>query len=95
MNDRRKHKRRHTIFYLKVYDETTGKVAGRLVDITIEGMMLVSEKQVDMSNIFDFRLALPEKINGVDELTLKAKSVRLSVCGSDFGGYISYIRLFR
>ena len=75
MDERRKHKRRHSIFYIKVYDKETGKIAGRLVDITAGGMMLVSEKPVDVGTISKFKMALPEKIGDIGEISLNARSV--------------------
>lgn len=75
MSERRRHKRRNSIFYLKVYDKETGKVAGRLVDITTGGMMIVSEKPVDVGKVAEFRMPLPEKIRDIEEISFNAKSV--------------------
>jgi len=75
MEERRKHKRRHSIFYIKVYDEETGKMAGRLVDITTGGMMLVSEEPIEVGTISRFKMPLPEKIRDIGEISFKARSV--------------------
>lgn len=75
MDERRRHKRRHSIFYIKVYDEATGKMAGRLVDITSGGMMLVSEKPIEVGTVSKFKMPLPEKIHDIGEILLDARSV--------------------
>jgi len=75
MDERRKHKRRHTIFYIRVFDEKTGKMAGRLVDITTKGMMLVNEEPITPHSMYRLILPLPEEIRGIGEIVLNAKSV--------------------
>ncbi len=75
MDERRKHKRRHSIFYIKVYDKETGKIAGRLVDITTGGMMLVSEKPIKIGTVSEFKMPLPGKIGDIGEISLNARSV--------------------
>ena len=75
MDERRKHKRRNSIFYIKVYDKETGKIVGRLVDITTGGMMLVSEKPIEIGTVADFRMPLPEKIRNIEEISFNAQSV--------------------
>ncbi len=75
MSERRKHKRRNSIFYIKVYDKETGKTAGRLVDITTGGMMIVSEKPVEVGTVAEFKMPLPEKIRDIGEISFNAKSV--------------------
>ncbi len=75
MDERRKHKRRHSIFYIKVYDQETSKTIGRLVDITTGGMMLVSEKPVPVGTVTKLKMPLPEKIHDIGEISFDAKSV--------------------
>lgn len=75
MDERRKHKRRNSIFYIKVFDNKTGKIVGRLVDITTGGMMLVSERPLKIGTVSKYRMPLPEKIHDVSEITFEAKSV--------------------
>jgi hypothetical protein len=43
MPEKRKLKRRQLIYYLRVLDRDSGALVGRLVDITTEGVMLLSE----------------------------------------------------
>ncbi len=46
MEERRKIKRRHLLYFGRVYDETARKLLGYLVDITESGFMLLSEEPI-------------------------------------------------
>ncbi len=74
MEERRKLPRRHLYYYSRVFDEDTREMAGRLVDITHEGMMMVSEKPISSDNEYKFKLILPEAIEGKRNLVIEAKS---------------------
>lgn len=71
MGERRGNKRRHLIYYLPVFDYKTNKVMGHLVDITVKGLMLMSERPLKTDTIFHLKMFLP----GKNELSFKAKSV--------------------
>jgi len=53
-------KRRHLIYYLEVYDDATGTLLGHLVDITSEGIKLVSKAPIAAGKDFQLRMQLPE-----------------------------------
>jgi c-di-GMP-binding flagellar brake protein YcgR len=74
MDERRVLKRRHLYYYSRVFDEATQQMAGRLVDITTEGIMLVSEKPVSANTRFKFKMLLPKSIEGQKTLNLEAES---------------------
>jgi len=73
MEDRRTLRRRHLYYYSRVFDEGTQQMAGRLVDLTTEGMMVISEKPIDSETTYTFRLFLPKSIEGKKTLTIEAK----------------------
>ena len=73
MEERRSEDRRHLYYYSRVFDESTQAMAGRLVDISTAGMMLVSEKPINNKTHFSFRLILPKAIEGKKELHLEAQ----------------------
>lgn len=75
MAEKRKSKRRHLIYYLKVYDRTTGQLIGQIGDITTEGIMLITESPIDPNRLFQFRMLLPEEIEGKKEIYFDAKSL--------------------
>jgi hypothetical protein len=76
MIERRKLKRRHLIHYLKVFDRNTDALMGHLVNITSEGILLISERFIEPNQIFQLKMVLPAKILGKDQLHFDAKSVR-------------------
>jgi hypothetical protein len=60
--DRRKLKRRHVIFYSRVFDRNSGALLGHLMDITIEGLMLISETPLKTDLTYHLRMDLPEDV---------------------------------
>ncbi len=62
-NDRRSVMRRHLIYYLRVWDVKANKLLGHVVDINADGLMLISEKQIEPGKIFDLEIRWnsPEK----------------------------------
>jgi hypothetical protein len=73
--DNRKLKRRHLIYYLRVYDATTDQLIGHLVDITTEGMMLISEQTIPVEKDFKFRMVLPDEIMSKPDILIEARSI--------------------
>jgi len=59
MPDRRKVKRRHLLYYLRVFDRNTGRQLGHLVDITPEGIMLMSERPIRVGRTIAMKMMLP------------------------------------
>ena len=62
MENKRKLKRRHLIYYLRVFDQSNGQLIGHLVDITKEGLMLISEQPLITDKEYKFRMVLPTEI---------------------------------
>jgi hypothetical protein len=87
MSDRRTLHRRHLIYYLKIFDRTTDELLGHLVDITEEGLMIVSENCVDSGKVIKLRMSLPREIEGKEEIEFEALSMwcRKDVNPSLFG----------
>jgi hypothetical protein len=57
--EKRKTRRRHLIYYLRVFDRRDGKLIGHLVDLTHEGLMLMSEAPVPTGVEYQMRMDLP------------------------------------
>jgi hypothetical protein len=87
MSDRRTLHRRHLIYYLKVFDRTTDELLGHLVDITEEGLMLVSENCLESGKVFKLKMSLPREIEDKEEIEFDAMSMwcRKDVNPSLFG----------
>lgn len=73
--DRRSIKRRHLIYYLRLFDQNSGALVGHLVDITPQGMMLISEQPIAVGVIYQLKMALPFEIGGKTELLLTARAI--------------------
>ena len=77
MADKRTLKRKHLVYYLKVYDRKTNKLIGHLVDVTTEGIMLIGKDKIDKNTLFQMRLDLNENKKNTDknEIWFDAESV--------------------
>ncbi len=73
--DRRKLERRHLIYYLRVFDQETDQLLGHLVNVSPEGVMLISENPLETEKRFQLCMHFPDKIFGKEGLTIKAQSV--------------------
>jgi hypothetical protein len=71
--DRRKLKRRHVIFYSRVFDRNSGVLLGHLMDITIEGLMLISEAPLNAGITYHLRMDLPEDVMTKAYLSFEAQ----------------------
>jgi hypothetical protein len=73
--DKRRLKRRHLIYYLRVFSNPGGELIGHLVDITGEGVMLISEKPVAKDTEYEMRMVLPFEILSVEAILFKATCI--------------------
>lgn len=71
--DRRKLKRRHIIFYSRVFDRNTGALLGHLMDITVEGLMLISDSPLETGTTYHLRMDLPEDVRAKPYLSFDAQ----------------------
>jgi hypothetical protein len=56
--------RKHLIYYLKVTDRETNQAIGHAVNISNEGLMLISEEPIKAESTFQLQMFLPEEIQG-------------------------------
>ena len=73
--DKRRLKRRHLIYYLRVFDRNSDQILGHLVDVTQEGAKLISENPIPIGRRFQLRMILPAEIFGRDHLDFEAESL--------------------
>ena len=74
----RKHRRRprkNTPHLVKVLDVETGIPLGRVVDITADGMMLVTEGSVSLGSTIQARLILPVMVQARTDIQVEAEAV--------------------
>lgn len=67
--------RRHLIYYLRVFDRDSGQLLGHVVDITIEGLMLVSDRPVETHRPYHLRMDLPANMFGREHLEFEAQAL--------------------
>ncbi len=72
--DQRRLKRRHLFYYLKVFDAASGRLIGHLVDLTREGVMILTADPVEVGAPFRLRLELPQEVDGQNDLLIEARS---------------------
>ena len=75
MSEKRRLRRNNLIYYLKVFDQSNEALLGHLVDITSEGIMLVSEGPIATGIDYRLRLVFPRDIFGEEKIDFTAKSV--------------------
>src|SRR3990172_13364849 len=74
MQERRKHPRKDLLLFASVYDSNTGRVIGTLLNITLEGAMVLSENKIDSNNSMELHIKLPENFVQKNELIFTANS---------------------
>ncbi|PKK84373.1 MAG: hypothetical protein CVT49_03355 [candidate division Zixibacteria bacterium HGW-Zixibacteria-1] len=68
MDNRRKQQRRCPSAYYGVYDRTSEKLLGGLADLTTEGLMIVGETPIDVTQTIQAKLAMTKTILGSKEI---------------------------
>ncbi len=73
----RKEDRRHLIYYLRVLDQNTKEEIGRVVDITPNGVLLISKEKFENKSEIAIQIELGnelfEKMNGHLDLTVQCR----------------------
>lgn len=75
MGDKRRRKRWHLIYYLRVFQCDGDKLLGHIVDITTEGLMLISETRIPTGKELDVRMEIPTEDGTPRNITMKTLSV--------------------
>jgi c-di-GMP-binding flagellar brake protein YcgR len=72
MEDRRKDKRYRLIYYLQVFNRKNELFMGNLIDITTEGMMLTSERPIEVGKIYQIGMNI--QFLGQQDLSLELEA---------------------
>jgi hypothetical protein len=75
MEERRTLKRRHIMFYSRIFDRKTGKFLGFLGNVTTRGIMVISDEPIKQNINFKLRMDLPEYIYKKPVLNFQGFSV--------------------
>jgi hypothetical protein len=73
-DDRRKVNRRYLAFYSRVFDVKSHHLVGHVVDITPQGLMLISETPLPTDTVFRLEIELPEDFADKRAITFDARS---------------------
>jgi len=74
--EKRKRRRWELVFYLRIFNQGDGSLLGHVVDISEDGLMIMSETPIELNRDFDLGLELPASgKQGSRKITLKAHSV--------------------
>jgi hypothetical protein len=80
MQERRKYPRKDLLLFAHVYDSKSDKIIGTLLNITLEGAMVLSENKIDANNTMELHIKLPDNFVQKNELVFTASS---RWCGPD------------
>jgi len=75
MHNHRKRPRRNTPHLVKALDADTGRSLGRVVDITADGLMLVTDNPVQPGARLRMRVILPVIIRDQTDVVVEAEAV--------------------
>ena len=71
----RRQKRWQLVSYLRVHDADSQELIGHLVDISTDGIMLISEQPIPVESQFNFVMEVPSGKQGSITLAFKARSL--------------------
>lgn len=69
MQERRKYPRKNVNQPIKVIDQDRGELIGHLVDISLEGFMVITPNPIAINRVFQVCLELPQEL-GISPLAL-------------------------
>ncbi|MEN8007918.1 MAG: PilZ domain-containing protein [Candidatus Krumholzibacteriota bacterium] len=75
MEDYRHRPRKNTPHKVKVLMADSGHLVGRVVDITADGMMLVTKDDIKVGKHYEFRIILPVMVHHRTDVTLEARAI--------------------
>ena len=75
MQDYRHRPRRNTPHIVKAFDTEEGELFGRVVDITADGMMVVTKQEFTVGRTFRLRITLPVMVQHKTDVTVEARII--------------------
>lgn len=66
--------RRYLVFYLRVFDGQSSNILGHLVDISAQGIMLLSDDAIQVNQDYRLRMRLPTELKDRNEVIFTATS---------------------
>ena len=75
MIDRRKQARQRLVALTVVLDEASGEVLGQVGNLTLEGIMICSDRPLKIDQIYSLQIELPDEVDGRPRLSVLARSL--------------------
>ncbi len=73
MKERRKHSRRPADDYYLVYDRRSNRLMGRVLNMSAEGVLLITEEPLPIRETVPCRLIFPDDIDGIRQANFDAE----------------------
>lgn len=74
MFDKRENRRKSASVRIGVYESESDRFFGCLIDLSVDGVKLESETEIDSDVLYHFRMKLPEKVRGTMYIEFEARS---------------------
>jgi len=86
MKNKRKLKRRNLIYYLHVLERASGRLVGYLVDISTDGILIMTENPIEPGTTLEFKILLESELSAKQYLYFDARAVRCekSINGTNY-----------
>lgn len=75
MKEKRRVKRRNPLYQLQVYDQDTDELMGHISDISMQGFMMISPRQLEVNKVYTVKIKLPAEISNKKQVVVTAKSI--------------------
>lgn len=74
--EKRQRRRWELVFYLRIFDQSNGSLLGHVIDISEDGLMLLSEVPIELQKDYDLSLEMPSSgSNSNKKISIKARSI--------------------
>ena len=70
----RKQIRKHVIYFSEIHDKANPLFSAHLVDISKEGIMVITGEEIETNKRFQLEIILPEEVDGRDKINCMAIS---------------------
>lgn len=70
--EKRNFSRHHLMYYLRVFDGISSRVVGHIVDISSEGIMLITDEPIAVQEEYRLRMRFPGADSFQEELLMEA-----------------------
>ncbi len=81
MQERRKYARKRTSKLLEVVDVNTNELLGSVVDISLGGVMLICNREIEDNAVFQVALTIPKDYDGASQIEFGAEVLWAEISG--------------